>query len=144
MDFKLPEDMSDGRLYKQAGNSVCVSVIERIAEEIAKVVAGAPEDLDTLKEIATWIQNDTTGSVQMANDVETLKNKVSELEVKIAILETKIEYLEQNNGTASVSPDEVKEIIKNYLAGVENEVKVEANADNSKLTIGFADDAIFG
>lgn len=33
-DFKLPKDMSDGRLYKQAGNSVCVSVIERIAEEI--------------------------------------------------------------------------------------------------------------
>lgn len=34
-DFKLPEDMSDARLYKQAGNSVCVSVIERIADEIA-------------------------------------------------------------------------------------------------------------
>lgn len=35
-DFKLPEDMSDSRLYKQAGNSVCVSVIKRIAENIAK------------------------------------------------------------------------------------------------------------
>jgi DNA (cytosine-5)-methyltransferase 1 len=33
-DFKLPEDMSDGRLYKQAGNSVCVSVISRIAKQI--------------------------------------------------------------------------------------------------------------
>lgn len=33
--FKLPKDMSDARLYKQAGNSVCVSVIERIAEKIA-------------------------------------------------------------------------------------------------------------
>lgn len=33
-DFKLPEGMSDARLYKQAGNSVCVSVIERIAENI--------------------------------------------------------------------------------------------------------------
>ncbi len=37
-DFKLPEDMRDSRLYKQAGNSVCVSVIQRIAEEIGKVV----------------------------------------------------------------------------------------------------------
>ena len=34
-DFKLP-DMADSRLYKQAGNSVCVSVIRRIAECIAK------------------------------------------------------------------------------------------------------------
>ena len=32
--FKLPKDMSDARLYKQAGNSVCVSVIKRIAEKI--------------------------------------------------------------------------------------------------------------
>lgn len=32
-DFKLPEQ-SDGRLYKQAGNSVVVPVIRRIAEQI--------------------------------------------------------------------------------------------------------------
>ena len=37
-DFKLPTDMSDSRLYKQAGNSVCVSVIRRIAEEIVRVM----------------------------------------------------------------------------------------------------------
>lgn len=36
IEFKLPEDMSDARLYKQAGNSVCVSVIKRIADEMAK------------------------------------------------------------------------------------------------------------
>lgn len=33
--FKLPDNQSDARLYKQAGNSVCVSVIGRIAESIA-------------------------------------------------------------------------------------------------------------
>lgn len=35
-DFVLPNNMSDARLYKQAGNSVCVSVIYRIAQEIRK------------------------------------------------------------------------------------------------------------
>ena len=35
--FKLPI-MSDARLYKQAGNSVCVSVIYRIAQEIKNAV----------------------------------------------------------------------------------------------------------
>ena len=35
-EFKLPKDLSDGRLYKQAGNSVCVSVVNRIAENIWK------------------------------------------------------------------------------------------------------------
>ncbi|MCI7790198.1 MAG: DNA cytosine methyltransferase [Lachnospiraceae bacterium] len=37
-DFKLPDDMSDARLYKQAGNSVCVSVISRIAEKVKEAV----------------------------------------------------------------------------------------------------------
>lgn len=36
--FKLPKKMSDARLYKQAGNSVCVSVINRIAENIIKAI----------------------------------------------------------------------------------------------------------
>ncbi len=38
LDFKLPTTMANSRLYKQAGNSVCVSVIKRIAENIAKVM----------------------------------------------------------------------------------------------------------
>ena len=36
--FVIPEDMSNTRAYKQAGNSVVVPVIERIAEEIKKVL----------------------------------------------------------------------------------------------------------
>lgn len=37
-DFKLPTTMAESRLYKQAGNSVCVSVIARIAENIKKAL----------------------------------------------------------------------------------------------------------
>lgn len=36
--FVIPEGMSNTRAYKQAGNSVVVPVIERIAEEIKKVL----------------------------------------------------------------------------------------------------------
>ena len=42
-DFKLPEGMSDARLYKQAGNSVCVSVIKRIADNILESTKCQPE-----------------------------------------------------------------------------------------------------
>lgn len=45
------------------------SVTKAVADGIAKVVADAPEDFDTLKEIADWIANDTTGSAKMANDI---------------------------------------------------------------------------
>ena len=112
-----------------------------IAEEIAKIVANAPENFDTLKEIADWIETDITGSAQMANDITELKGKVETLENKVVELENKIVELESK---PHLSSDDIKDIIKNYLAGVENEVKLESNADNSKLTIGFADDAIFG
>ncbi|MEK6925063.1 MAG: DNA cytosine methyltransferase [Nanoarchaeota archaeon] len=39
-DFKLPSDLSDSELYHQAGNSVTVPVIERIAQNIRKVLDG--------------------------------------------------------------------------------------------------------
>lgn len=37
-DYKLPTNISDGALYKQAGNSVSVPVIKRIAENIKKAL----------------------------------------------------------------------------------------------------------
>lgn len=36
--FQLPETMSNTQLYKQAGNSVVIPVVRRIAEEIVKVI----------------------------------------------------------------------------------------------------------
>ena len=137
-------------------------------EEVAKLVASADTSFDTLKEIADWIKNDTTGSAQMAEDINILKtisadtrlnvleavnanNRILELEAKVATLENTIRTLEEkiknieNNGTdAPVSSNEVKTIIKDYIAGNNNEIKIESNIDDSKLIIGFADDAIFG
>lgn len=37
-EYELPTNMSDARLYKQAGNSVVVPVINRIAENIIKAL----------------------------------------------------------------------------------------------------------
>ncbi|WP_305139935.1 DNA (cytosine-5-)-methyltransferase [Thomasclavelia cocleata] len=37
-DYKLPEKLANSYLYKQAGNSVSVSVIQRIAEAVFKVL----------------------------------------------------------------------------------------------------------
>lgn len=37
-NYKLPKDLSDTRLYKQFGNSVTVSVVERVAKNIKKAL----------------------------------------------------------------------------------------------------------
>jgi len=56
------------------GSDTDKSVRTVAAEEVAKVVAEAPESYNTLKEIADWIQNDTTGSAEMANDIKDLQD----------------------------------------------------------------------
>lgn len=38
VNYILPETQSDSKLYKQAGNSVCIPVIKRIAEKIYEAV----------------------------------------------------------------------------------------------------------
>ena len=47
------------------------------AAKVAEIVAGANADFDTLKEIADWILNDTTGAADMANDIKALENKMA-------------------------------------------------------------------
>lgn len=47
------------------------------AEEVAKIVANADTDYDTLKEIADWIMSDTTGAAKMASDISALQTKLT-------------------------------------------------------------------
>ena len=54
-----------------------LTVAQEVAAGIAKVVADAPTDFDTLKEIADWIKNDKTGAASMSNDIAALKNALN-------------------------------------------------------------------
>ena len=49
------------------------SVRKTVADAIAGVVAGAPEDLDTLKEIADYIASDKTGAAELAAAISQLQ-----------------------------------------------------------------------
>lgn len=53
------------------------------AEEVAKVVANAPQDLDTLKEIAAYIESDKTNAAQMVANIDSNTKSIS-AEVKRA------------------------------------------------------------
>ena len=54
-----------------------------IINKITEVVAGAPEKFDTLKEIADWIENDTTNATKIANDIADLKVKNESIEKEL-------------------------------------------------------------
>ncbi len=47
------------------------------AEEVAKVVADAPADFDTLKEIAEYIESDKTGAAQMVTKIDANAEAIS-------------------------------------------------------------------
>ena len=61
------------------------SVSKKVAEGIASVVAGADASFDTLKEIADWIVNDTTGAASMANKISALETLVGNTAVATQI-----------------------------------------------------------
>ena len=86
------------------------SVKAAVAAGIAEVVAGADADFDTLKEVADWILNDTTGAAAMQNDVAKLKTDVADHGTRLEAAEgdvddlqgrmTSVESLAANNKTA--------------------------------------------
>ena len=67
-----------------AGSVANVAKAAAVAE-VASIVAGADAKFDTLKEIADWIANDTTGAASMANDISTLEELVGDLAVATQI-----------------------------------------------------------
>ena len=67
-----------------AGSVANVAKAVAVAE-VAAVVAGADASFDTLKEIADWIANDTTGAAAMANDIATLEGLVGDTAVATQI-----------------------------------------------------------
>ena len=61
----------------ETAGSVAHTANTAAAAEVAKIVANADADFDTLKEIADWILNDTTGAADMANDIAALEAKMA-------------------------------------------------------------------
>lgn len=89
------------------------SVKRTVSEAIAKVVAGAPEDLDTLKEIADYIASDKTGAAQMAAAISALQ---------------------------ALTKDHTADIEANAAGVAENRAGVKANADDITTLKRFADE----
>ena len=69
--------LNDGAEVK---GSVANTAAAAAAAKVAEVVADADADFDTLKEIADWILNDTTGAADMANDIAALQDKMEGIE----------------------------------------------------------------
>ena len=61
----------------ETAGSVANTATTIAAAKVAEIVAGADAKFDTLKEIADWIINDTTGAADMANDIAALQAQMA-------------------------------------------------------------------
>lgn len=62
------------------------SVKKTVADEIAKIVAGAPEDLDTLKEISDWISSHADDAAAMNSAIQGNSTAITALQTLIGSL----------------------------------------------------------
>lgn len=67
----------------ETAGSVAHTATAIAAAKVAEIVANADADFDTLKEIADWILNDTTGAADMANDIKALENKLTGIDTTV-------------------------------------------------------------
>ena len=101
-----------------SNSSVTGSVDYKVKTAIDAVVDGAPAAFDTLKEVATWIENDETGAAALATRISDLENNkldASDFETfkdaNEKALATKVDnttfqnYVSQNNAAVAKKAD---------------------------------------
>ena len=106
------------------------------AAKVAEIVAGANADFDTLKEIADWILNDTTGAADMANDIAALQGQMAGIDTTVvAKIAAEIEAALKADGADKFA-------LASELTALANRVKVleDAGFQNAEQ-VGSAIDA---
>lgn len=74
-DYKTGKDIATALGPYAKSDDVAVE----ITKEVAKIVAGAPEDFDTLKEMADWILNHENDAVAMNSTIQENKAAIGSL-----------------------------------------------------------------
>lgn len=75
------------------GEDLGSSMREVAAEEVAKIVASAPADFDTLKEIADWIEDHPNDLTEINSRLTTVEGDITILQTSVGNLEDEIEAL---------------------------------------------------
>ena len=119
------------------------SVKKQVADAIAGVVNSAPEDFDTLKEVADWIASDTTGAAKMQADIarldgaDTLEGSVKK-QIKDAVAAEAViaRAAEKANADAiAVEKGRVDGIVADYLKAADKS-ELQGNIDGVRTDLG--------
>jgi tRNA A58 N-methylase Trm61 len=70
---------------------------EFIGKEVSKIVADAPEDLNTLKEISDFIKSDSANAAVIIKNIDSLDRRVDTIENNSYIILSESEYEQLEN-----------------------------------------------
>ena len=109
-------------------------ITSAVAAKIAEVVANAPEDLDTLKEIADWIKNHANDAAAMNTQITENKNNIATNTSDISALKTSVAGKADKVHTHSAG-----DITSGTLPIANGGTGVTSQADINKAFIGNLD-----
>ena len=119
------------------------SVKKQVADAIAGVVNSAPEDFDTLKEVADWIASDTTGAAKMQADIARLdgadtvdgsvKKQIKDAVVAEAAIARAAE--QANAGAIATEKGRVDGIVADYLKAADKS-ELQGGIDGLRTDLG--------
>lgn len=124
------------------------SVKKAVADAVAGVVASAPEDFDTLKEVADWIASDTTGAAKMQADIARLdgadtvdgsvKKQIKDAVAAEAAIARAAE--QANAGAIATEKGRVDGIVADYLKAADK-TELQGSIDGLRTDLGNKGDA---
>lgn len=158
-DMKL-----DASLFALSGKTIEVETNLATVTTDLNTLSGSCVEIETnlsaLTETVSDLQSSSTESIveldnrvtNLESSAKTLMSGLTEAQSAISGLTERVETLETEYGELRNEFDDFKNSIEQkiretvfaYLNGTANEIKLTQSVDNNKLTIGFADDAIFG
>ena len=96
-----------------------------ISKEIAKVVDGAPDTFDTLKEIANWIENHPNLDENLGTEIETIKGEIETLKASVGTLQSDLDgFTDRVSNVETKASDNATEI-----EGLKSSLEGKADAD---------------
>lgn len=109
------------------------SINKTVTDAIASVIDGAPEALDTLKEIADWIAQDEEGAAALTNRVAKNEDDIADLKQENEDLKAYIDKkdLEVYSSITSIDDIQIISLFKNRVELDENKTVSQAISELS-------------
>ena len=118
------DSLSFDGAYHPTGNKV--ATVDTVIREIAKIIAGAPEDFNTLKELSDWLSTHGTEAAKMNSDIEQNSRDILQVSTIAEAAKTTAEGISNIAGNAlSFANRAMKdaEEVKDKVRDLENSIQ---------------------